>query len=55
MGSAKWSTINTLPVNTYEMQLRYHTKSHFFSLGFEHFKIATPTYNFIAIGAGIYF
>ena len=55
MGSAKWSRINTLPVNTYEMQLRYHTKNHFFSLGFEHFKIATPTYNFIAIGAGIYF
>ena len=55
MGSAKWSRINTLPVNTYEMQLRHHTKNHFFSLGFEHFKIATPTYNFIAIGAGIYF
>lgn len=55
MGAAKWSSINTLPVNNYEIQLRYHTKNHFFSLGFEHFKIATPTYNFIAIGAGIYF
>lgn len=54
-GSAKWSSINSYPVNAFEIQGKYHQKNYFFSLGFEHLKIATPTYNFIAIGGGIYF
>jgi hypothetical protein len=55
LGSAKWSRINTLPVNCFELQSKFHRKNYFFSLGFEHLKIATPTYNFIALGGGIYF
>ena len=55
LGSAKWSRINTLPVNAFELQSKFHKKNYFFSLGFEYLKIATPTYNFIALGGGIYF
>jgi hypothetical protein len=55
LGSAKWSRINTLPVNAFELQSKFHKKNYFFSLGFEHLKIATPTYNFVALGGGIYF
>lgn len=54
-GSAKWSKINTRPVNAFELQGKYHKKNYFFSLGLEHLKIATPTYNFVTLGAGIYF
>lgn len=55
LGSAKWSRINSLPVNAFELQSKFHRKNFFFSLGFEHLKIATPTYNFVALGGGIYF
>ncbi len=54
-GSTKWSKINTKPVNTFELQSKYHKKNYFFSIGFERLKIATPTYNFVTLGAGIYF
>ncbi|NHN25666.1 hypothetical protein FIA58_008245 [Flavobacterium jejuense] len=54
-GSAKWSRINTRPVNAFELQSKYHKKNYYFSLGFEHLKIATPTYNFVTLGAGVYF
>ncbi|WP_395043564.1 hypothetical protein [Flavobacterium sp.] len=53
--ASKWSQINNLPVNTLEFQSKFHKKNYFFSLGLEHLKIATPTYNFIALGGGIYF
>ncbi len=53
--AAKWSTINQQPVHAYEFQSKFHRKNYFFSLGFEHLKIATPTYSFIALGGGIYF
>ena len=53
--AAKWSRINSLPVNTYELQGKFHRKNYFFSLGLEHLKIATPTYTLVALGGGIYF
>lgn len=53
--SAKWSSINQNPVNTFEIQSRYHRKNYFVSLNFEHLKIASPVYNFVGIGGGIYF
>jgi hypothetical protein len=53
--SAKWSQINSRPVNAFELQSKFHRKNYFFALGFEHLKIATPTYNFIALGGGLYF
>lgn len=53
--SAKWSQINSKSVNAFELQSKFHRKNYFFALGFEHLKIATPTYNFIALGGGIYF
>ncbi|WP_395061842.1 hypothetical protein [Flavobacterium sp.] len=55
LASTKWSNINGYPVNAFEIQSKFHRKNYFFALGFEHLKIATPTYNFIAIGGGIYF
>ena len=54
MASAKWSSINGQPVNAYELEGRYHIKKYFVALGFEHLKIASPTYNFISLGGGIY-
>ncbi|VXB78025.1 conserved hypothetical protein [Flavobacterium sp. 9AF] len=54
-GSAKWSKINSNPVNAFELQSRFHKKNYFIILGFEHLKIATPTYNFVTLGAGVYF
>lgn len=55
IASGKWSKINMQSVNAFELQSKFHRKNYFFSLGFEHLKIATPTYNFISVGGGIYF
>jgi hypothetical protein len=52
--SIKWSGINGHPVNTFEVQGKYHYKRFFASLGYQHLKIATPKYNFVSIGLGIY-
>lgn len=54
-GSMKWGSVNHNPVNQFEAQCRFHKKKYFFSMGYEHLKIGTPTYNFLAAGAGIYF
>lgn len=53
--SAKWSQINHQPVNSFELESRYHRKIWFFSLGYERLKIASPRYNFVTLGTGIYF
>ncbi|WP_291137147.1 hypothetical protein [Flavobacterium sp. UBA7663] len=50
-----WSKINGLPVNSFEIRGKYHKQNCFFALGYEHLKIATPNYNYMTIGAGIYF
>jgi hypothetical protein len=52
--AAKWSKINTYPVNSYEFAGRFHHRQFFATLGFQHLKIATPSYNFISVGGGIY-
>lgn len=54
-GSANWSRINGQPVNVFGLSGRFYKRRHFLSLGYERLKIATPNYNFISIGAGIYF
>lgn len=54
LAAAKWSMINDQPVNLYELEAKYHLKRYFVSLGYQHLKIATPNYNFIAVGTGIY-
>ena len=54
-GSAKWSAVNGHPVNAYEVETRIHRKQFFITMGYEHLKIATPTYDFMTVGAGIYF
>ncbi len=54
-GSAKWSQINSQPIKAFEIKTKYYKKNHFFSLGFERLQIASPKYNFIAIGGGIHF
>lgn len=53
--AAKWSHINGHSVNAYEAEARVHRKSMFITLGIEHLKIASPTYTFATVGAGIYF
>jgi hypothetical protein len=52
--NAKWSSINKYPVNSYSFNVKYHYKKIFGSLGYQHLKIATPTYNFATLGFGIY-
>ncbi len=53
--SAKWALINQNPVNTFKLQSRFHKKNYFLSVNFEHLKIASPVYNFVGFGGGIYF
>ncbi|WP_187148216.1 hypothetical protein [Cytophaga hutchinsonii] len=53
--SIKWSGINGLPVNTFEVQGKYHQNIFFISIGYQRLKIATPKYHFAAIGLGAYF
>ena len=50
-----WSKINSLPVHSFEFRTKYHKENYFFSFGYEYLKIATPNYNFITIGMGVYF
>lgn len=50
-----WSNINGFPVNSFELRGKYHRKNYFFSIGYEHLKIASPNYNFVTLGTGIYF
>jgi hypothetical protein len=52
--SMRWSAINNQPVNTFEAKLRYHRERFYYSLGYENLKIATPTYNLLTVGAGVY-
>jgi hypothetical protein len=53
--TAKWSAINSRPVNAYELEMKYHRKRGLFLFGYENLKIGTPTYNFVKLGAGFYF
>ena len=55
LAGAKWSHINAQPVHAYEFESRWHRKNFYVTAGFEHLKIASPNYNFITLGAGIYF
>lgn len=50
-----WSKINGLKVNTLELRGKYHKKNHFFSMGYENLRIASPSYNYATFGAGFYF
>ena len=52
--SAKWSKINMQPINSYEFYGRFHRRQFYATLGFEHLKLATPTYNFVSVGGGLY-
>ena len=52
--SMKWSLINDVPVNEFELMGKYHLRKCFLTLGYEHLKIGTPNYGFIAMGGGIY-
>ncbi len=49
-----WSKINGLAVNSFEIKGKYHAKKYFYSVGYENLKIATPTYNFVTFGLGLY-
>jgi hypothetical protein len=49
------SSVNQQTVNSFELKGRYHKKNYFVSTGFESLKIASPNYNYFALGGGIYF
>ncbi len=51
----KWSSINQNPVNSLELKGKYFHKNFFGSLSYNRLKIASPVYNLIGIGGGIYF
>lgn len=53
--SIKFSKINGVPVNEFEVKLKHHNKSLFYSIGYEYLKIGSPTYHFATIGGGIFF
>ena len=55
MAGAKWSFINNEPVHAYEFESRWHKKNYYITAGFEHLRIASPQYNFVTLGAGVYF
>ncbi|NHM02306.1 hypothetical protein [Flavobacterium difficile] len=50
-----WSKVNGMPVNSFEFRGKYHKKNHFFSMGYENLKIASPSYNYVTLGVGSYF
>ncbi|HLN94734.1 MAG TPA: hypothetical protein VK183_03795 [Flavobacterium sp.] len=54
-GSATWSAVNESPVKVFELSSRYHLKNYFVSAGYEHLRIASPRYDFLGIGGGVYF
>lgn len=52
--SMKWSRVSNRPVNEFETKVRYHHKKFFYSLGYENLKVATPRYDLLSVGAGVY-
>lgn len=54
-GDLNWSSMNSIPVNTYTFKGNYHFRKNVCSFGFEHLKIGTPQYNFVTLGIGHYF
>lgn len=53
-GKARWSTINSNPVNQFDINLKYHFGWYYASIGYENLQIASPTYNFFTVGFGVY-
>ena len=53
--SAQWGATGKVGVQQYELQLRYHAKNYYATGGFEHYGIGAPNFNFLAVGAGLYF
>ena len=53
--SAQWGATGNVGVQQYELQLRYHAKQYYATAGFEHYSIGTPNFNFLSLGAGLYF
>ncbi len=55
VGEVKWSRINYKPVNSLKIQSKFFKNNYYLSLSYERLKIASPIYNLIGIGGGIYF
>jgi hypothetical protein len=53
--SKQWSSINKVPVNQFEVGGKLHKKRYSINLGYEHLKIGSPEYDFMSLGAGVYF
>jgi hypothetical protein len=53
--SKQWSGINRVPVNQFELGGKFHLKRYNINLGYEHLKIGSPLYDYISLGAGVYF
>jgi long-subunit fatty acid transport protein len=51
--SINWSEINHQPVNSFDIKYKYFTKRFSINVGYQYLKIATPTYSFLSLGAGV--
>lgn len=53
-GVTRWSIINACNVNQFDVNLKYHFGWFYTSIGYENLKIASPSYNFLTVGFGLY-
>lgn len=53
--SFKWSRINDIPVNEFEIEAKCFIKNVFVSVGYEWLKIGSPSYNYFTAGLGVHF
>jgi hypothetical protein len=51
--SRQWSTINHVPINSFDVMGKFHKNRYHFQLGYEHLKIGSPLYNYISLGIGV--
>jgi len=52
--SYRFGAINGVPVDQFDIKLKYYNSRFFYLLGYEYYKLATPKYGFIAMGIGLY-
>lgn len=52
--SYRFGAINGVSVDQFDFKLKYHNSRFFYLLGYEYYKLGTPKYSFIAMGAGLY-
>ena len=54
MGNFNWGAINSQNIKTFETGLAYHINKYKITCGYQHMQIASPCYNFLTLGIGVY-